>query len=309
MDLNDMRYFALVVAHNGFAAAERASGISKSKLSRRISEMENSLGLNLLRRNTRSLELSPAGEEFYNYCRSVTEEAEAAQAMLQKLKAEPSGGVRLSCPNSINMFYLTEILSKFMKKWPKVKVTLLVTNNPVRIINERIDVAILTKFSLDNSRQDFVVKKLTESRMVLLASPDYLEKYGTPAGLEELPRHTTISSVDDRLEGPATWEFTTRDGLKTKISHQPRFRTHDTVSQISAVLHGLGIGLVPEPPASREIRQGRLIKILPEYYGEESPIMVAFLSRRGLLPAVRTLLDYLSEQIPAEVNRYLHGQV
>ena len=127
-DLNDLYFFAAVVEHGGFSAAGRALGVPKSRLSKRIAQLEERLGVRLLQRTTRRFVVTEVGERFYGHCRAVLEEAQAAQDAVEELRAEPRGVVRLSCPVSIAQTVLSHILPEFMQLYPKVQVRVLSSN-------------------------------------------------------------------------------------------------------------------------------------------------------------------------------------
>src|ERR1700757_2260395 len=147
MNLNDLRYFALIVEHGGFSAAERATHLTKSKLSRRVALLEEHLGVRLIQRSTRRLSLTEAGRAFHEHCAAILVEAEAAQQAVEQLRAAPSGTVRLTCPMAIAQFYVARIVADFMRDHPKVRVEIESTDRTVNLIEERIDVAVRVRAS------------------------------------------------------------------------------------------------------------------------------------------------------------------
>ena len=124
MDLNDLQYFALIVEHGGYTAAERVTHVHRSKLSRRIAQLEERLGVRLLHRTTRRLALTEAGRAFYEHCAAMLVEAEAARDAVDQLRSEPVGNVRVSCPTIMAQFYMAQLISDFMVAHPKVRVEL-----------------------------------------------------------------------------------------------------------------------------------------------------------------------------------------
>src|SRR6201994_4801820 len=147
-DLNDLFYFSIVVEKNGFAAAGRALDIPKSRLSRRIAQLEERLGVRLLQRSTRRFAVTDAGQNFYRHCQSMIAEAQAAEETVAHLTAEPRGIIRVSCPVSITQNVMTTILPDFLEKYPHVKVLMYSTNRRVDLINENVDIAIRVRFKL-----------------------------------------------------------------------------------------------------------------------------------------------------------------
>ena len=297
MDLNDFYYFAMVVKHNGFAAAERATDITKAKLSRRIASLEKKLGLRLLQRNSRSLALTEAGYAFYMRCLAVVEEAEVANIFMNKMKDQPSGTIRISCPVNIAQQYLAPVLPLFLNANPEVEVKITETNKPVHMITDRFDVAIIGSQNAE-SNQTIIVRSVMEMGMILVASPDYIEANGGPSGLDDLPLFSCVSSVDDKIEGPATWVFMDPSNDKRMITLMPRLRSQDLTTQLSAIRSGVGIGLLPINFAQKYLETGDLMRVLPLWTSEPSPIKVAFPARQGLLPAVRAVIDHIIKHFP-----------
>src|SRR3954471_15101704 len=207
-DLNDLYYFSIVVEKNGFAAAGRALGIPKSRLSRRVAQLEERLGVRLLQRSTRRFAVTDAGQRFYRHCQAVIAEAQAAEEAVAQLTTEPRGLVRLSCPVSITQNVMANILPGFAEKYPQVKILVLSTNRRIDLINEGVDVAIRVRFKLDTDA-DLVVRTFGHSHSVLVASPKYLDEKGRPQQPEELASHPTISIAE--LEWQA-WELSGPDG-------------------------------------------------------------------------------------------------
>ncbi|HET7779869.1 MAG TPA: LysR family transcriptional regulator, partial [Rudaea sp.] len=178
-DLNDLFYFSIVVEKNGFAAAGRALDIPKSRLSRRIAQLEERLGVRLLQRSTRRFAVTEAGQRFYRHCQAVMAEAQAAEEAVAQLTTEPRGLVRMSCPVSFTQNLMASILPGFMEKFPQVKLLVLSTNRRVDLINEGVDIAMRVRFKLDTD-SDLVIRSFGHSHSVLVASPAYLDQHGRP---------------------------------------------------------------------------------------------------------------------------------
>jgi DNA-binding transcriptional LysR family regulator len=297
-DLNDLFYFSIVVEKNGFAAAGRALGIPKSRLSRRISQLEERLGVRLLQRSTRRFAVTDAGQRFYRHCQAVIAEAQAAEEAVAQLTSEPRGLVRMSCPVSITQNVMAGILPGFMEKYPQIKILLLSTNRRIDLINEGVDVALRVRFKLDTDA-DLVVRSFGHSRSVLVASPDYLGKHGRPQQPEDLAGLDTISIVE--LESQS-WELTGRDGRRHQLEHQPRLMCGDFPLVRAAAEQGLGVALLPESVCCAAISGGKLEIILPEWSPPQGVVHCVYPSRRGVLPAVRVLIDWLAEKMPEAIK-------
>jgi DNA-binding transcriptional LysR family regulator len=302
-DLNDLFYFSIVVEKNGFAAAGRALGIPKSRLSRRVSALEERLGVRLLQRSTRRFAVTDAGQRFYRHCQAVIAEAQAAEEAVAQLTSEPRGLVRLSCPVSITQNVMAEILPRFMQQYPQVKLLVLSTNRRVDVINEGIDVALRVRFKLD-SDSDLVVRTFGVSHSLLVASPAYLEQHGRPQQPEALEKLDTISIAE--LEGQ-TWELTGPAGRVFRLEHHPRLMCGDFAITLAAARKGLGVALLPESVCCAALRAQELEVILPEWSPPQGIVHCVYPSRRGVLPAVRVLIDWLAEKMPEAVRSTVVG--
>ena len=178
-DLNDLRFFAAVVQHRGFSAAGRALGTPKSRLSKRVAQLEERLGVRLLQRTTRRFAVTDIGERFYAHCRAALEEAQAAQDVVDELRAEPRGIVRVSCPVSIAQTIVAHVLPDFLLQCPKVQVRMLATNRRVDVIAEGFDLAIRVRDKLDTDAT-LVLRTFGRSRVLLVASAAFLDLHGRP---------------------------------------------------------------------------------------------------------------------------------
>ncbi|MGN6455030.1 MAG: LysR family transcriptional regulator, partial [Achromobacter mucicolens] len=217
-DLNDLYYFSQVVEQGGFSAAARALDIPKSRLSRRISHLEESLGVRLLQRTTRRLRLTSAGERYLHYCREMAASARAADDAMRQLQAEPTGPVIVSCPVSIAQDVLAPLLPEFLDAWPAISVQLLVTNRRVDLIREGVDLALRVRTKLDTDAE-LVVRHLGTARGTLVASPGYLQRHGAPDTPQDLASHVTLSFSDPQNE--VRWPLRNDKGEEVHIELKP----------------------------------------------------------------------------------------
>jgi DNA-binding transcriptional LysR family regulator len=300
IDLNDLFYFAKVVEHQGFAPAGRALGIPKSKLSRRVALLEEQLGVRLIQRSTRGFSVTTLGQSYYSHCAAMLVEAEAAQQSIEKTRSEPSGLVRMTCPVALLHSLIGEMVADFMAENRKVTVHLEATNRRVDVIGEGVDLAIRVRVPpLEDS--DLVMKVLTERVWCIVANPGLIEQHGevaVPADLNRLPTLDLGPAQAEhvwRLEGP--------EGAKAELHHSPRMVTDDMIMLRAAALAGVGIVQLPAMMVTEELRKGQLIKIVPAWASKGGVVHVVYPSRRGLLPSVRKLIDYLAfrfTQIPED---------
>lgn len=295
-DLNDMLYFAEVVDKGGFAAAGRALGIPKSRLSRRIAELEEGLGVRLLHRTTRKLSLTEAGELFHRHAAGVRDQAQAAADAVAQVQSEPRGTIRVACPVTLAQSTIGVIMPAFLARYPHVKVDMRVSNRAVDLVEEGVDVALRVRQTLDDSGS-LVIKNFGLTRTLLLASPGLLERQGRPRTPEDLAKMDTINmSADTR----AAWTLVGPGGEVFTFQPQPRYIADDLLTLKYAARCGTGICVLPDYMCREELEKGGLVEALPGWAPRPGIFHAVFPSRRGLVPAVRKFLDFLGDNITAE---------
>lgn len=294
-DLNDMLYFAEVVERGGFAAAGRALGIPKSRLSRRVSELEAQLGVRLLQRTTRKLSLTDVGEAFLRHCQAVRESALAAQDTVAQVQTEPRGTIRVSCPVTLAQTVLGELMPAFLARHPLVRVELQVSNRAVNLVEEGLDVALRVRPTVDDSGS-MVVKRLDHTTQILVASPELLIRQGTPQTLDDLAKLDSIAM--SAPDGRSTWNLIGPGGVHQQVQHTPRYVADDLLTLKYAAVAGTGVCWMPDYMCQEEMRERKLVRVLPDWAPAPAIVHAAFPSRRGLSPAVRRFLDYLGEAMP-----------
>jgi DNA-binding transcriptional LysR family regulator len=294
-DLNDLYYFAMVVEHGGFAAAERALGIPKSRLSRRISQLEAQMGVRLLQRSTRRFAVTDVGNNVYRHVQSMLAEAQAAHEVVDRLSAEPRGIVRVSVPVALAQQQMPRLLPDFLALHPQVRLQLHVSNRRVDLINEGFDVALRVRAKLDDDGS-LVMRSFGQIQELLVASPVYLKRAGRPSAPEDLAGHVTLSIAED--EARQRWELHGPDGEVRRVELQPRLAGFDFPMMQALARDGIGITLLPETVCADAVRRGELEVVLPQWRLPQGICHAVFPSRRGLLPAVRVFIDFLAERLP-----------
>jgi DNA-binding transcriptional LysR family regulator len=293
-NLNDLYYFAQVVEQGGFAAAGRALGIPKSKLSRRIADLEKALATQLLQRSTRKLTLTQMGEVYLRHCQAMIEEAKAAQEAIERAHAEPQGLVRLSCPTAMTQAVLSPILPKFLARYPKVRLSIMSTNRRVDVIREGLDIALrVRRPPLEES--NLIVHRFGAKSAILVAAPALLDRLGRPKSVADLAKFQALSHSPE--EGRQYWELVTPDRKPEQVEVQPRLMIDDFGALKAATIAGSGIALIPEFFCRQELNSGLLEAVLPDHAPPIGDFHAVFSSRRGQLPAVRAFLDFLDAEI------------
>lgn len=288
-DLNDLYYFVQVVDHGGFAAAARATGVQKSKLSRRIQQLEERLGVRLLNRSSRRFSVTEIGREYYDRCVAMLVEAEAADQVIAQVRAEPRGVIRVACPVGLINFQFGALFARFLTAYPEIELHLESTNRRVDVIAEGFDVAIRVRFP-PLEPTDLVMRRLDVSTQCLVASPALLagRSIASPADLTGLPSLTLGPPRREYL-----WELEHAGGGTADVTHTPRLVTDDMTALCDAAMAGVGVVSLPTMMVWRHVAAGELVQLLPDWRPRAGIVHAVFPSRRGLLPSVRTLLDFL----------------
>jgi DNA-binding transcriptional LysR family regulator len=298
-NLNDLMFFSSVVEHGGFSAAERALGVSKSRLSRRLSELEATLGVRLLQRSTRKLALTEAGELFYQHCRAMMDEARNAIETVTQLGASPRGTVRVSCPATLSQGVISRVIAEFMQKYPDVRVLFTITNRVVDLYDDAIDIALRVR-SDPPASANIILRPLWRTEQLLVGAPSLAGKLDGSTQPADLSAFATLDTPSSdgrhvyRLQGP--------QGRVHEHEHEPRLVTADLTMIREAAIARLGIAALPEMVYRSAMREGRLVRVLPDWSLPPPHLYAAFLSRQGMSPAVRAFVDFLVERLPHEAG-------
>jgi DNA-binding transcriptional LysR family regulator len=297
-DLNDLQFFAAVVAHRSFSRAARTLGVPKSRVSRRIAVLEERLGVRLLERSTRSLHVTEVGQQIYERARAAIEEADAVDDVALRMRSEPRGLVRVSCPHGLKEF-LSEPLPAFLAAHPSIRVHVTMTNRRIDLVDEGVDVAIRIREQLDTDA-DVQFKKIGMSKRILVAAPQLLAEGGGPAEPDDLARFPLLHQ--QHKPGPSSWTLTNRAGRHQTLEFQPRLATGDFGILVAAACAGAGIALLPSANCTSELASGRLVRVLAPWGAPDGILHLVFASRRGMLPGVRAVIEFAAVALRAATN-------
>ena len=299
-DLNNLQFFVLVVERRGFTAAAEALGVPKSRVSRHIAELEESLGARLLQRNSRRLELTEAGSEFYGYCVSVMEQARAAHLAMQQRVGAVAGKLRVSVTVAIADLLLPKVLPAFMSRYPQLCVALQATNREVDLIDERIDVAV-RGMKADPVASDLVQSRICTIRWGLLASPAYLATRPVQT-MEDLGDADAL--MYQPLDTPdPEWQLYDDKDVETRQRTHVRLQSDNLAILKGAALSGLGLCELPLYACREELAAGTLKQVLSPLRPRFGRLALLFPSRRGLTPAARTFADHLKSSLLTLLTR------
>lgn len=295
-NLGDLYYFTLVAQHGGYTAASRITGIAKNKLSRRVTALEEHLGIRLFQRTNRQVSLTETGFRLMEHGLAILSETEAAQTMISRSLSEPAGLVRISCPSLATRLLLSGCITECMTRYPKIDIQVQATDRRCDPVSELIDIAIRLR-ERKYMEQGFIARELGKSVRILVATPEYLAANGNPGSLIELCDHPLITLIAHEHEQP--WEFTDTENNIAVIHPKP----HLSCSEWDIVQHVTyshqGIALLPDMVCGDALRAGKLIRVLPQWHRQPLIVHMVYPSRQGMLPAVRVMIDLLAERVPA----------
>lgn len=283
--------FAHVVEHGSFSASARALGLTPSAVSRQISRLEDRLGVRLLTRSTRHIVLTEAGRAFYERCAAIAAEIDDAEALVTSLGGEARGTLRVNATVALAKSHLLPMFPEFLKRYPDISLRLELTDRPVDMVEEEIDVAI--RFTEQVTDTSVVARRLAANQRVVCAAPGYLEHHGTPTEPEHLLDHnclrvSTVSRWND-------WAFDGPGGRRV-LHVSGNFEANSADAVYHAALAGLGVARLSTYLVSGDLKAGRLVHLLPGYVHEEADILAIYPERKNLPAKVRVFVDFLAER-------------
>jgi DNA-binding transcriptional LysR family regulator len=301
LDLNDVYYYAQVVEHEGITAAARALAVPKSSISRRILALEASLGTRLIQRTSRRFVVTEIGAEFHRHALAMLVEAEAAESIVRRRSAEPSGTIRFTCPVAFAQLALADLMPRFMAAYPRVRIVQHATNRHVDPVQEGFDLC-LRAHTEPLPSSSLVQRALAQIPWHLFAGPSYLARKGTPGEPNALSGHDGIA-LGGAQESCAWRLRDVRDADQVvAVAFTPSLQSDDMATLKAAACAGLGIVALPGYVGRGEVERGELVRVLPQWIAGLATMSLLVPSRRGLLPSVRALVQFLSEHVPTAVQ-------
>ncbi len=286
----EMQTFVRVVKTGSLSAAAERMDIAKSAVSRRLSDLEARLGVQLLTRTTRRLNLTENGRQFYQRCLTILADLEETEQTITSGDIALSGTMRIAAPLSFGITHLSPLLNAFLQLHPQLKLDLDLNDRTLNFMEEDVDLAIRIGRLTDSS---LVARKLAETPFIVCASPTYLAIYGEPMHPQELEQHQGLSYSYAETQN---WYFTRDDKTETTIRMNYRMRANNGDVLLKAAIDGLGIIMTPSFIGSAAVKQGQLIPILTDYTLAAGTIYAVYQKQRYLPQRIRVLIDYLVEQ-------------
>ncbi len=287
MDFNEVVVFIRVVQAGSFSLAAKKLGMPNSTVSFKLSSLEKRLGVTLIQRTTRKLNITPAGQAYFKRCIHGLEEVEAAEVELATIQGEPQGLLRITAPIELGGSVLPGLVSEFMSKYPKVRVEIILTGRRVDLLSESVDLAIRAGELKDST---LIAKKIGAVYFAPFASPKYLKANGTPAHPRELRNHQCIQFT---VLGLDEWKMT---GLKGSLNVPVpgRLVVDDLNMAKMLTLMGNGIAYLPTHICYPEVQSGKLIRILPDWRSSLSPVHFVYPAHRFVTPKLSAFMSMAS---------------
>lgn len=286
-DLNDLRVFVQVVESHSFTEAGRRLNMPRSTVSRRVAALEKRLGVRLLHRTTRKLELTDLGATYYQRCSRSLQTIADAEAEVKSAQAVPRGRLRVTAPNDMGRI-LAPMVARFVREYPSVEVDVELSQQMVDMVGEGFDAAIRASSQLPDST--LVARRIGGGTAFLYASPEYLERRGEPRTPHELVQHDCVILG---TQGQPSWRLIDEDDQVVEVGVRPYIRANDPSFNRHAVIAGAGISLMPVFVASDEEQAGRLVRVLPKHRGFDSMLYFVYPSAKHLSATLRTFRDHV----------------
>lgn len=295
MDLNQISVFIKVVQEESFSAAAKALGMPNSTVSAKVSALEADLGVTLIQRTTRRLNITPAGKAFFEKCLHGLEEIQGAKEELAALQSEPRGLLRITAPVELGQALLPAVVMEYQKKFPEVQVEMILTDRRVELLAENVDLAIRAGVLKDST---LIAKKLGEIFFAPFASPKYLKAQGRPEHPRDLRKHRCIQFTPIGFE---SWRLKSPQG-SLDIPVNGNLIVNDLQVVRSMVVDGMGIALLPNYFCKQEMEQGKIERVLSSWKSELVPVHFVYPAQKFATPKLTQFVKLGAERLSARIK-------
>ncbi|WP_028534477.1 LysR family transcriptional regulator [Paludibacterium yongneupense] len=294
--LTSMSVFARSAELGSFAAAAQALGMSAQMVAKHVASLEASLGVTLLNRTTRRQHLTDIGRAYYDRCKLVLAEVDGADSLAQQMLSQPQGVLRVSAPVTFGVFSLTPFVTRYLARYPEVKLDLSLSDRFVDPVEEGFEILIRIGELEDSS---LIARPLAPYKLLVCASPSYLAERGIPETPEDLSLHDCLAYSHWSSTMPCRWVFR-QNGIAQEIQVSGRLRSDNWKALLHAATEGFGITMGPADVLAAEIQAGRLVRILPDHEGPSRPMHVLYPSNRRPTAKIRSFIDALIAEFGAK---------
>jgi len=298
-DLNDTLIFAKVVEHGSFISAARALRLPKTTVSRKIQELELRLGAQLLHRTTRKLGLTEAGNIYFEHSQRIARELDEAESAIGQLQGGPRGWLRVTAPYSFAISRITPLFGEFQSRYPEVRVEMVLTNEPLDLIDKEIDVALRVGPLRDGN---LVARRLAVFRSQVYASPRYLERHGEPVHPGDLQHHRTLGMNKFGQNGHGYFWPLNDGSTTTDFRINPVLVANDPAALQPALLTGEGLMLTADVMVRAYAEHGYVQRVLAGWTGPTAELNAVFPRGQGKSPKVRAFVDFLVERVKFDAD-------
>ncbi|EAR56761.1 transcriptional regulator, LysR family protein [Photobacterium sp. SKA34] len=285
--------FVQVVKCGGFGAAAEVTGHSSSYVSKEIAKLESRLGVRLLNRTTRSIALTPEGKTYYQECVQLINDAEQSVAEITKSTIEPKGTLKVSCPVWFGKYYLADVFTTYLSRYPEATLDLDMSDKSIDVIADGYDLVIRATAKLDDS--SLICKRIYSSRICTVASKQYLKDYGYLQHPSELSDHSCFCYSN--LKKFNVWGYRDRVGNKTLVDVHQRVSSNNTEMSLALVNNGLGIIRIPEFYIETQLQSGELVLLFDDYIPPQLDVYALYPTRKHLSAKVKCFIEILDKSL------------
>jgi DNA-binding transcriptional LysR family regulator len=290
-NLNRMMIFYHVVDLGSFTEAAKVLKMAKSAVSRHVTLLEKQVGARLLNRTTRQLNLTEVGRIYFQSCKKIVEETQYMQNEISVLQNQPVGSLKIATTNSLGIQYITPLIVEFMRLYPKLNIELMLQDQVIDMVEENIDVCVRVGW-LQNS--DLVATKVADSRLVLAASPSYLKQYGPIVTPKDLEKHACV--IFSLLPNPTKWTFTQKKQQET-VSVSAIIKTNNAGAVKALLLQGAGASVLSHFIVAEDLREGRLVELLPNYDLGSAGIYLVYQEKQYKQLKIQLFNDFIKKNL------------
>jgi DNA-binding transcriptional LysR family regulator len=295
-NLSDIITLVRVVESGSFVQAAQGLGVTPSAVSKSVSRLEERLGVRLLNRTTRSLSLTDAGNSFFMRCRDLVGQLREAEDEVAATSQRPRGRLRVDMPHALARDFVIPALPRFLAQYPEITLQISLNDRIVDIVDEGIDIAVRVG-RLTDSR--LIGRQLWVPEVVLVASPDYLSRAGTPLDPEELKQHSCVRFFNPNTGVAIDW-ILHREGVRREVSVTGQLMFNSIEAVLTAAIAGAGVALAPAYLADRALGAGQLTRVLPEWsFDDPRPVSALYVKGRHPSPKIQVFVEFLVTLFPA----------
>jgi DNA-binding transcriptional LysR family regulator len=295
LQLGSIELFCLAAEAGSFTGAALAAAVTPAAVSRSVSRMEERLGVRLFARTTRSVKLTDSGRRYYEECRQALAQLVEAQREVMGQQLAPSGTLRISIPTTYAHHRILPLLPAFRARFPQVKVDVHISNRNIDFVGEGYDLAVRVRAIPDSG---LIARHLENAALVMVASPDYLKRVGTPQTLDELAQHDCIQYELPSSGRRITWLFYDQDAPREILAEGNYCCSDDVLGGVTLAKNGAGLFQTYRFIVEKELADGSLVEVLKPYGGRSRPFTLLYPQNRHMPLRVRAFIDFLMEQLP-----------